>query len=75
MIFAILFFWGVAFWLFSYRNAPDPLSERIPLLYSYRKQRLQPLFKNREDVLRFALWPFLLGDLFFVLLIVNLMKN
>ena len=34
-----------------------------------------PLFEQRSDVLAFAFWPFLLGSIFFVLLILNVVTQ
>ena len=67
--------WGSALWLFLNRNSPDRLSQKFPLIHRYRKHRLHPLFKDRADVLWFAAWPFLLGSVFVVALIVDLVRR
>lgn len=61
--------WGTAIWLWRYRNRPDELNERLPLIPKYRKNRFHPLFGNRTDVLGLAGWFFGVGLLVLGLLL------
>jgi len=53
--------WGVALLVFRFRDRPEELSRRLPLMSRYRDPMLRPLFRSSSDVLWFAFWPFALG--------------
>ncbi len=74
LLFVVLF-WGATVWLFAYRNSPEELNKKIPLIPRYRKRRLHPLFKDRREILGFAFWPFLLGAIFLILLVIHLIRS
>jgi hypothetical protein len=68
LIATVSVFWGLAAWLWYYRNHPDKLNKVIPIISKYRKGRLHPLFANRKDVLGLAGWFFGIGKLILGLL-------
>jgi hypothetical protein len=70
----IVLFWGVSIWIYHYRNRPMKINAVFPLIVKYRKQRLHPLFRDKSEVVWIALWMFLLGSLFFVGLLLNLLR-
>jgi hypothetical protein len=47
----------------GYRNRPEELSQIIPILAKYRKNRLHPLFRTSKDVIAFAAWVLIPGIL------------
>ncbi len=74
-IFAFCFvIMGLFFWIFSYRNRHEKLNQIFPIIKKYRTNQLHLLFKNREDVVWFAFWPFLIGLMFFILTIIIIYK-
>ena len=54
----ILALWVCAFLVVRFRNRPEELSQRLPLLRKYRDPVFRPLFRTSSDVLWFAFWPF-----------------
>lgn len=69
LIAILVMLWGTAAWLWRYRNRPDELNERFPLIPKYRKNRLHPLFGSHGDVLGLAGWFFGVGLLVLGLLL------
>ncbi len=67
--------WGTAVWLWRYRNRPDELNERLPLIPKFRRNRLHLLFGSRGDVLGLAGWFFGVGLLIFGLMLVQTTKT
>lgn len=64
-----LTFVGWAAWLFTFRNRPEELNERLPLLRKQRLRRLHPLFQKPNEVWALALLFFGLGVVLFRVLI------
>ena len=74
LLFAILALsWGMAAWLWRYRNHLDELNERLPLIHKFRKNRLHPLFGNRADVLGLAGCFFVIGLLMLAVLLMQIL--
>ena len=71
----ILLPWGFSFWIFSYRNNHEKLKQVFPLIKKYRTDPPHPLFKNRDDVIWFAFWPFLIGLMFFIFTIIIIFQR
>lgn len=64
-----LIFLGWSGWLFTFRNRPEELNERLPLLRKQRMHRLHPLFQKPNEVWALALLFFGLGVVLFLVLI------
>ncbi len=71
VLFPILALWVCAFMIVRFRNRPEELSQRLPLLRKYRDPVFRPLFRSSTDVLWFAFWPFALGVIFLVVVLVR----
>ena len=71
ILFLTLALWVCAFLVVRFRNRPEELSHRLPLLRKYRDPAFRPLFRSSSDVLWFAFWPFALGVILFVVVLVQ----
>jgi hypothetical protein len=62
--------WSAAALVWRYRDRPQDLSRRLPLVRRYREGR-PPLFSTRSDVMWFGFWPFLLGALLLITVVLR----
>lgn len=65
-----LSFLAVAACLFAFRNQPEKLNQRLPIIRDQRVRRLHPLFRKSSDVWSLAFLFFAVGGLLVFLLVV-----